>query len=166
MKKHVLMIFGMAALLLGSGQAEAQKQAEKDAAYQETKRLIESGSYVYQVQSVNPASGRTIRPSTIYTMVAEEGRFRADLPYFGRAYQGSYGGDGGVVFEGEPEELEISGNEKKRQVMVKFSIRGESNDRYSIIFTVGHSGYGTLRITRQRRQPISYYGLVSAPAEK
>jgi hypothetical protein len=92
-------------------------------------------------------------------MQAREGSYEAYLPYFGRAHQASYGGDGGVEFKGEPENLQLVRNEKKNTVSAAFSIKGK-NDQYTINLEIGASGYGTLLVSGQKRQSISYYGLV------
>lgn len=155
-------IFILILTLLASGmELQAQtKNEKKDAAFKQMTELIKSGSYEFRVQSVNPTGGKTINPSSVYTMTAKEGILKAHLPYFGRAYQASYGGDGGVVFEGKPENLEIASNEKKRNIMVSFQISGD-NDKYSATLSVGHGGYGNLTITSPKRQAISYYGPVN-----
>lgn len=143
---------------------QAQKKEKKEEAYRQMTALLESGSYEFRVQSVNPAGGRSINPSSIYTMTVTEGVFKAYLPYFGRAYQASYGGDGGIEFEGNPEKLEITRNEKKRSIFVKFEIDGK-NDRYKVTLSAGAGEYGTLSINCQKRQPISYYGPIT-PMQK
>ncbi len=128
--------------------------------FERTSVLIESGNYVYQVQSVNPTGGRTIHTTSMYTMKATDGTFDAYLPFFGRAYQADYGGDGGIKFNGEPENLEIQKDARKYTISVSFTIK-EPNDRFSVNLVVGSNGYGTLNITSQKRQAISYYGLIS-----
>ncbi len=97
-------------------------------------------------------------------MTATDGVYKADLPYFGRAYQASFGGDGGIEFDGEPGELDITRNEKKRTITVSFQIDG-NNDHYKVSLTTGYSGYGNLHINCRNKQAISYYGQVSAIEE-
>ncbi|MFH0756204.1 MAG: DUF4251 domain-containing protein [Bacteroidota bacterium] len=162
MKKAGISLLVLVLLTSGSANLQAQKSEKKDEAFRQMTALIESGNYAFRIRSVNPTGGRTINPSSLYTMTAKEGAFKAHLPYFGRAYQASYAVDGGVVFDGEPENLEITTNERKRNVTVRFQINGD-NDRYSAILSVSYSGYGNLTITSPRRQAISYYGPVSPP---
>jgi hypothetical protein len=139
---------------------QAQKKEKKEKQYKEMATLIEGGSYEFRVQSVNPTGGNTISPSSIYTMIADQGKYKAYLPYFGRAYQASYGGDGGVEFDGDPENLEIRKNDKKRTITVSFDISA-GNDKYNVTLSAGSGGYGNLSINSQKRQPISYYGPIS-----
>lgn len=155
----------MAILVTGISPAGAQKSKEKDKQFKEMTALIESGFYLFSVQSVQPSGARTIHTSSSYILEARDTIFRAYLPYFGRAYSPSYGGDGGIDFEAPPENLQISLNEKKRMVNVEFEIKGES-DKYELFLSVGSSGYASLGINSQNRQPISYSGLVGPLREK
>jgi len=125
--------------------------------------MIEGGNFIYTVQSISPTGARTIQATTTYTMKAVNGNYEASLPYFGRAYQASYGGDGGIEFNGTPENFQLTKNTKKNTLTVTFTIAG-GRDRYNITFQVGNGGYGTLTVNSQNRQAISYYGLVSEPA--
>ena len=141
--------------------AGAQAKEKKEEAFRETISLVEAGSYRFTVRTVNPTGTRTIHPTSVYTLEAKDTVFTASLPYFGRAYQASYGGDGPVEFNGPAENLEITTNERKRQVSVSFRIQGKS-DRYDIRLVVGYQGFGNLYVTPVKRQAISYYGIVEA----
>lgn len=152
-------------LLSGLAPALAQKKEKKEQEFKEMTALIESGSYMFTVQSVNPTGGGSRSVSPSYTLEARDSIYRAYLPYMGRAYTASYGGDGGIEFEQAPENLELSLNEKKQIIKVQFSIKGDT-DKYDLFLSVGGSGYGTLSINSQNRQPISYSGFVSPPREE
>jgi len=147
-------------VLSGLSQARAQKTDKKDEQFKEMAALIESGRYMFTVHSVQPSGSGTINVSAGYTLEAKDSIFIAQLPYFGRAYSASYGGDGGIVFEASPEHLNITLNEKKRMVNVKFEIRGK-NDKYDLYLSTGSSGYASLSINSQNRQPVTYSGIVS-----
>lgn len=161
-KKLRIALSVFAILLFGMADLSAQKKEKKAQEFKEMTALMESGNYVFTVNSVNPTGGGTRSVSSNYTLEARDSVYYAYLPYFGRAYTASYGGDGGIEFEQAPENLELSLNEKKRTVKVQFSIKGEK-DKYDLFLSVGSSGYGTLSINSQNRQPISYSGFVSPP---
>jgi len=150
---------GVSSSTTESGQ-KISKQDKKAADFEKSARLIESGSYQFTVRSATPTGGKTIQISSEYTMEAREGTYEAYLPYFGRAYSASYGGDGGIEFKGEPDNLKLSRNEKKNTISVSFLIKAD-NDEYSISLEIGSSGYGSLSINSQKRANISYYGQAS-----
>ena len=143
-----------------SGQATS-RQDKKAAEFENFASLLESGSYQFAVRSASPTGGKTIQISSEYTMKAKEGIYEAYLPYFGRAYSAAYGGgNGGIEFKGEPENLQSSRNDKNNTLSLSFRIKSDS-DQYDVSLEIGSSGYGTLRINSQNRANISYYGQVS-----
>jgi hypothetical protein len=168
MKPGTIIVITAAMALAGCGISSSttrggqltSKQEKKAADFEIFATLIESGNYQFTVRTANPSGGRTIQISSEYTLVAREGAYEAQLPYFGRAYSASYGGDGGIEFKGEPENLELTRNEKKGTILVSFQIKND-RDQYNITLDIGSSGYGTLAVASQRRQNISYYGQVS-----
>jgi len=161
-QKHWIYVAALA-LVLGTLPVRAQKADKKDEAYRQMSELLEKGDYSFRVQNINPRRGRTITPTSLYTMDAKEGYLKAHLPYFGRAFSASYGGDGGIEFEGKPDSFEIEKNDNRRQITIEFDIEGK-NDSYTATLQVGYSGYGTLTISSQKRESISYYGTIVEPA--
>jgi len=153
---HVLlMVFAMEATM------HAQKKNKKEQEYQEMIEVIEGSSYAFEVQNIMPTGGRNIRSTSMYTMEVNGDQYKAQLPYFGRAYSAGYGSDGGVTFDGQAENLEITRNDKKMNLLISFDIDGDG-DRYQVSLNVSRSGFGTLNIISTRRQPISYSGTVRA----
>lgn len=168
MKTRSLLIFALAAALTGCGasspasrdEESGTRQEKKTADFEKLATLVESGNFQYTVRTASPSGGRTIQISSEYTLEARDGAYEAQLPYFGRAYSVSYGGDGGIAFKGNPENLQITRNERKSTVQVKFQIRGGGDD-YKVSLEIGSSGFGSLVVSSQKRQSISYYGQVS-----
>lgn len=138
---------------------EAQKNSKKDEAYKEMINLVESGSYLFTVHSVQASGGGTVQTNSDYSMEVNDSTFKAYLPYFGRTYQPSYGGDGGIEFDAAPENLELSLKEKKHMIFVSCEVKGKQ-DKYSLYLSIGSSGYATLNINSQKRQSISYSGKI------
>jgi hypothetical protein len=95
-------------------------------------------------------------------MIAKEGNYKAYLPYYGRAHSASYGGSGGVDFDGEPSDLTITKNPEKRNITVAFNIKNKA-ERYDCSLVVGYGGTGNLSVSSSKRQVISYYGQVHPP---
>lgn len=142
---------------LSDGGQKTSRQEKKAADFESLAGLIEGGNYQFMVRSASPSGARTIQLTSEYSLEARNGIYQAHLPYFGRAYSASYGGDGGIEFEGEPADLEITRNERKSTVTVSFTIKTDK-DLYTIQLEVGASGYGNLMVSSQNRQNISYYG--------
>jgi hypothetical protein len=164
MRIPILLSLSIALVIAGCGttspstDGSSSRQQKKLADFDKIAALIEGGNYRFLVRSASPSGGRTIQISSEYTMEVRDGSYEAYLPYFGRAHQASYGGDGGVEFKGEPENLQLVRNDKKNTISTAFTITGK-NDQYTINLELGASGFGTLLVSGQKRQSISYYGL-------
>lgn len=142
---------------VADGGPKTSRQEKTAADFEQLVTLIEGGNYQFLARSASPSGGRTIQLTSEYTMEARDGVYQAHLPYFGRAYQASYGGDGGIEFSGEPENLEITRNDRKNTLSVSFVVKTDK-DLYTLKLEVGASGFGTLMVSSQNRQNISYYG--------
>lgn len=143
----------------GSNRKEVKKE-QSAASFEKTATIVESGNYQFVIRSATPSGGKTIQITSHYAMKAKEGKYEAYLPFYGRAYTGGYGitGNGAIEFTGEPDNLKITRNDNKNKIAVSFTIKSD-RDQYTVNLEVGASGYGTLLVSSENRQNISYYGL-------
>ena len=90
----------------------------------------------------------------------------ADMPYFGRAFSAGYSSSGGgIKFEGTMDELDIQKNDKKHRVIVKFTIKG-IDDTYVNTLTIYGLESATLNVSSNKRQGITYTGVINAFKEE
>jgi len=157
MKTTLIVSITLSMILWGCSVTSSTPE-QKAAGLDKMESLINSGNYEYTIRSASPSGGRTIQITSLYSMKAVDGKYQAYLPYFGRAYSAGYGDDGAVKFNGDPENLEIARNDKKKTVSVAFTIQTE-NDQYKVSLVINASGYGNMLITSDKRQAISYYGI-------
>lgn len=147
------------ALALILGGCKTTSSATKDSQFEQITLLIEGGTFTYTVRSANPTGGKTVQITSTYTLEAKDGVFKAYLPYFGTAHIASYGGNGGIEFDGEPTDLKVDKNENKRTITISFNIKN-NDESYGCSLVTGGGGYGTLTVTSTKRSAISYYGKV------
>jgi hypothetical protein len=86
-----------------------------------------------------------------------------DMPYFGKASSNvaySSSSEGGLKFEGKPEDYTIE--KKKKNYQINANVK-EPGDSYRITLVVDFSGNATLTIITNNRSPISYNGYIKAP---
>ncbi|WP_178988478.1 DUF4251 domain-containing protein [Winogradskyella schleiferi] len=88
---------------------------------------------------------------------------KGDLPFFGerRLSGGPYGGrNGGIAFEGLPENFEKSLNKNKRKLEIKFSISqtGESSERYDVNLEIFPSKNAVVNINSTYKTSMGYTG--------
>ncbi|WP_264553993.1 DUF4251 domain-containing protein [Flavobacterium sp. N2038] len=136
--------------------AEQQQQKQK-----EIEALIDSKNFVFEAQKATPLGGRLLHLDyNTYFLKFSLEKTTCDLPFFGRAYNVAYGGDGGIKFEGVPENIKVE--KKKKSYILKASVRGK-DDVYDLLFTIFSDGGASLSVNSNNRAPISYDGEIEAP---
>lgn len=91
----------------------------------------------------------------------------AYLPYFGeRQAGGAYNGrNSGIEFDGIPEDLEISRDEKTLRHQIQFKIM-DKTEAYNVSITLFPNLNSSIQINSSQRLTIRYNGRVSAPSKE
>jgi len=148
--------------------ASAQEKTKKELKQErelkkqnEIKALIDSQNFVFEAQKATPQGGRLIQLDyNTYFLKFKTDNTTCDLPFFGRGYNVGYSTDGGIKFEGKPENVRVES--KKNNTILKATVRGAS-DVYDLTFSIFYNGSTTLSVSSNNRGPISYDGVVYAP---
>ncbi|MBB4801912.1 hypothetical protein HNP37_001973 [Flavobacterium nitrogenifigens] len=137
---------------------EAQKKQK------EIEELIDAKTFVFEAQKVTPQGGRLIILNDYsYFLKFNSDTVSCDLPFFGRAFNVGYNGDGGIKFEGKPENIKVG--KKSKNINFQTTVKGQ-NDTYDLMFRIFYNGTATLSVNSNNRAPISYDGIIRAPEEK
>jgi hypothetical protein len=167
-KNLVIVLF---LLFLGSSvfsQEKTKKQLKEERKLEKQKQtalLVDSKDFVFIADKALPQGYKTIDLTTNPNYVKFQPDFiKSEMPFFGRAYSGSgYGGDGGLDFEGKPEEFSIE--KGKNSYNIKAVVKGR-NDTYTLSLSVFFEGSASLTINSNKRSTISYNGEISAPVKE
>jgi hypothetical protein len=136
--------------------AERELQKQKD-----IETLIDSKKFDFEAQKATPQGGRfIILDYSTYFLKFSPDKITCDLPFFGRGFNIPYGGDGGIKFEGTPENMRI--DKKNKNYDLRVTVRGE-NDIYDLRLTIFFNGNATLFINSNNRASISYDGVIRSP---
>ncbi|WP_428228583.1 DUF4251 domain-containing protein [Flavobacterium sp.] len=148
--------------VLAQQKTKKELKAESDLQKQkEIEALIEAKNFVFEAQKVNPMGGRfIILDYNTYFLNFNTEKTTCDLPFFGRAFNVAYGGDGGIKFEGIPEKIKVE--KKKKSYTIRTSVRGK-DDVYDLMFSIFFDGGATLSVNSNNRASISYTGEIKAP---
>jgi len=140
-----------------SAQEKKSKKELKQEKFDQTIELINKGDFIFEARRAYPQGGRSIDLTTNYGFITvKQEAAEGDLPYFGRAYTASYGGDGGIKFDGEMLDKNIEVNQKKQKVIFTFEVRDK--DTYKVTMDIGYNGNTSVGITSNNRSHISYQG--------
>jgi hypothetical protein len=127
--------------------------------------LVDAGSFVFEAQSVSPASGgiRQLTPSD-YTLNISKDALVSHLPYFGRVYTAPVDPTkGGLEFTSKDFKYDVKDNKKKKEITIKTKDAQEDIQMY---LTVYDNGSASLQVVSSNRQSISFNGHVRAKNTK
>jgi hypothetical protein len=130
-------------------------KAQDSATAAQVKNMIESKKYSFEPTSLTPSKGSTRQLTSLYELKMIGDSLFCDLPYFGRAYNVAYSGDGGFKFSSTDFDYSTKSKNGKWDIVIKTKSSGNSRQFYLTIF---NNGTASLRVLSNDRDPISYYG--------
>lgn len=138
-----------------SGLAQDQSVTPEE----KTATLIKSSEYVFTARTALPMRGSSRTLTSEYNLTVTPDSVVSYLPYFGRAYRAPMDpSKGGIQFTSTDFGYRVD-DLKKGGWRVTIQPKGEDDVR-QMILTVSESGYGTLQVVGNHRQPISFYGII------
>lgn len=162
----ILLFFLSVFNLTISAQGKSKKELKQEKELQkqnEVKELVSSQKFVFEAQKVTPQGGRLIQLDyNTYFLKFNSENTTCDIPFFGRGYSVPYNGDGGIKFEGKPENVKIEN--KSKNINLRATVRGK-NDVYDLMFRIFYNGTATLSVNSNNRAPINYDGIIYAAPE-
>ncbi|QDO94703.1 DUF4251 domain-containing protein [Formosa sediminum] len=165
MKTYIIACFVlMFSINLGFSQTKAErkalKQEKKEQEYSAVKTLLETSKFTFEADWATTQGGRRISliGNPNYLKV-NDSITEADMPYFGVAHIASYGGDGGINFEGPYKEYSLKYNDKKHTGTIKFDISNDS-ENFNITLTMYGPDSATLFVNSSNRNSITFDGIL------
>lgn len=142
---------------------KAEKAAQLEQEFQQTRQLIESNHFQFELNRVYPQGGQDLsRFNPRGKFVITDSVAKGTLPFFGRAYSLPYGEGGGIEFDGvmKDQSLKIEHKKKRKILIYRFSITAK-NDTYQISMEISGGGNCSVNLNSNNRAQISYSGTVS-----
>jgi len=163
MKKAVILFISISFIVTSGLFAQSKKELKKQKQqeeYQATKKLVESGKFIFVPDWATTNKGRRINLSGEgYTLKFDDKSTSADLPFFGQAYTATYGGNGGIEFKNLDTAFKIDYNDKKNKIVIKFSTSHQS-ENFDIYLSIFSNGNSSLSISSSSRSIMKYDGKV------
>ena len=158
--KSLLILLSSLSFLVG---AEGQtKQADKESA---TRDLVESKRFVFTVQSISPLRGGSRQATSTWDLTIKPDSLVSYLPYFGRAFAASMDPtQNGLNFTST--DFQYSMQRAKKNGWNITILPKDANDVQKMTLSIGSTGYGTLQVVSNNRDPISFYGYIGAARQK
>ncbi|HKG08411.1 MAG TPA: DUF4251 domain-containing protein [Pedobacter sp.] len=168
--------FFIAAALFTAVQASAQTDKETTTKLVDAKNLVFNATTAYPLASndINAVlskmpggqSGNMIQLNgSQYQLIIEKDKIEAFLPYYGRAYVANRDvTDSGIKLKSSDFSYVTEKNKKGNWVI---SIKPKNDrDVRSMTLSITQSGYASLSVTSNNRQPITFNGYISEPSAK
>ncbi len=130
------------------------------------KSIISARTFVFQAQTVLPMSGRTRQVAGDgYEVIVSKDTVNSYLPYFGRAYSAPIDPSrSGIDFTSTNfEYTETPRKDGGWEITIK---PRDVREIQQMFLSVSENGYGSLQVTSNNRQPISYNGIVTAESSR
>ena len=148
---------------------KVQREKNRIEKQHQIEKLINSREFVFIATRALPQGGSTIDLTTNSNSVKfHPEKIESYMPFFGRAYNIEYGGDGGIKFAGKPKEYNVMARKGGKGFEVNVTV-AVTRDNYQLTLFVSPEGSATLTINSYERSTISYYGDISKfekPVEK
>lgn len=142
---------------------KAEKAALLEQAFQQTRQLVESNHFQFELKQVYPQGGQDLsRFNPRGKFVITDSTAKGSLPFFGRAYSLPYGEGGGIEFDGvmKDRSVKIEYKKKRKTLIYRFSIPAK-NDTFQISMEISGGGNCSMNLNSNNRAHISYSGTVS-----
>ena len=152
----LLLSAGLGLANLNAQDSKQQKEIGKEAS---VKKMIDSQRFFFVAQSVMPMSGHPRQLTSEYGIILKKDSLEAFLPYFGRAYTAPVGSmEGGIKFKSFKFDYSVMETKKERW---EISLQPKDvDDSYRLNLSISKSGYASLDVTSNSRQPISFQGYI------
>lgn len=166
--QYVLSIFLICTVASGFGQTKEEKKEERqeiaNAAYTNTKNLIDSGNFVFRADRAFPAgSGSISMVNNPHQVLFKGNNVEVYLPYFGVVRAGGgYNAESVINYDGAMDQFSVSHNDKKRRSTIKFKVRS-GTERHEFTININKSRYTQMIVTSSARNSISYHGYIYTP---
>jgi hypothetical protein len=125
------------------------------------KNLIDSRKFIFHANSATSMKGMTKNLTGEYFLRLNKDSLQADLPYYGRSFTTSYPPTDLSVQFTTTEFSYVADSTKKGGWSITIVPKNE-NSASKIYMSVTSSGYCTVQVNSNSRQPISYYGTITA----
>ena len=157
----LLLLIGTIPVAAQKSDRKAEKERKRVEKEKEITALIDSKTFEFRATRAIPTGYKSVDLTTNPNFVKfSNDLIVSEMPFYGRAYSVSYGGDSGLKFEGKPEIYTVEKKKKNYEIEAKVK---DKNDYFTINLTVSSEGSSTMSISSNNRTSISYNGEIFAP---
>jgi hypothetical protein len=153
----VLLFVGVTLCLMAQEKSKKEIRAEQKALLAlKVDSLVANNQISFLARNAIPTGGESISLTSNYNLWIKGDTVQVFLPYYGRAYQASFGNsEGGIKFTAPM--VNVSKTFKKGNHTISFEAKAPT-DLYRMSLTVTQSGYCSLTVNSMNRSSIGFEG--------
>lgn len=155
--KQLIVLFVCLVSFAACGSTQLTKE-ESERIKAQVNAALMSQNYTIKAEQMMPMGGKTKNLSGGYALEIHDDSAKAHLPFFGRATQVPYGGDGGIKFDEKMKGYKISQDDSNNLWYIEFQVNASDGYNYQFYITVFDNGRSSININSSQRDPISFYG--------
>jgi hypothetical protein len=149
-----------ASLSINTIYAQDSKQAAENVKELAIKKMVDSQQFVFVAETALPTGGSSKMLTSDYDLKIKKDTIVAYLPYFGRAYNAGYGStDGGIDFTSINFKY-TKEDAKKGGWNISIEPKDTKDPSQKLSLYISKDGYGSLQVSSNNRQNISFNGYV------
>lgn len=163
MRKIALLIFAfMLVNSMSFGQTREEKKIKKqelnEVNFQYAKDLVDSGQFTFRSAWMNTRAGKRVQlDAGRGYLTINDGVAQSFLPYFGVVRVASMYEGGGIEFNSEMKDYEVSYDEKRRIINIEFKMKGRQ-EKYDVYVQIFNGLTASVTINSNVRDSIIYDG--------
>ena len=169
MKTRYAVILLMLIFVISTGYSQENKkkskQEKKIERQKQTEELMNSKTFLFEGNTAYPQGGKPVTiTSGPNTVSFSPDMIKSNLPFFGKATSAStiYGGQGGYMFEGKPDEFTLESTKKGWELK---AVVKTGTDTFTMNLTASPDGNANLNVYSINRSSMRYNGEIRKPEE-
>jgi hypothetical protein len=140
--------------------AQTSTEQKKQDQYTDLKNQIDAKQFRFHAQSATSMKGMTRQLTSEYYLKLYKDSLSVDLPYYGRSFTASYPPTD-LSIEFKTSEFSYQADTLKKGGWNISIVPKNQSNASKISLSITTSGYCTLRVSSNTREPISYYGTIT-----
>ncbi len=159
--RHVRILIPILIMISLYSQGQSGDASKKQDPAAQLKNLIESKRYRFHATSATSMKGMTKQLTGEYFLKLNSDSLEVDLPCYGRSYSTNYPPTDLSVQFTTTQFSYVADSTKKGSWVITITPKKETTAS-KINMSVTSSGYCTVQVSSNSRQPMSYYGTITA----
>ena len=163
MKQNDYLFMTMIFLLMALTGCASGKGAATEASAEEgqtaLREAIENQTYYVEVNQMYPMIGSPSTFITDFSVAIKGDMIKSYLPFFGRVYTATYGGDNPLSFESKIEDYHLS-FDRNGKASIKLKTASK-NDTYNFRIEIYPNGTTSIHVRSNYRDAMAYRGIAS-----